>query len=199
MIHILPRLDPSGHTTATIYLARLSELLSLVPQEPLDAGIDMLLDAHASGNRVYVMGNGGSAATASHIANDLMKTCRVPGQKALRAFALTDNASLLTAWANDMAFDRVFAEYLGSVLEPEDVVVAISASGNSPNILKGLEMARLQRARTIGLLGFDGGAAADMVDVALVIPSFDYGLVEDAHMATGHAMSIAIRQALETD
>src|SRR5919202_788797 len=135
------------HTAAAEYLDKVTEV------------IDLLLEAHAGRHRVYVMGNGGSAATASHFVCDLSKTARVEGQAPLRAIALGDNGALLTAWANDTAYDRVFSEQIVCLVEPGDVVLAISASGNYRNILAGLQAARAQGVQTVALVGFDGGVA----------------------------------------
>ena len=183
-------------TNAVDYFSRLGQVLNLVPTRSLDAAIDLLLDARAAGRRVYLIGNGGSAATAGHIACDLAKGARVPGYAPLRTFALSDNTALMTAWANDTAYDQTFAEQIAGVVEAGDVVIAISASGNSPNIVAGLRTAAARGARSIGLLGFDGGAALGMVDIPIHIPCHDYGLVEDTHSAIGHAMTVAIRERL---
>ena len=186
-----------SHSTAVDYLAKLATTLALVPSEELDRAIELLLDARAAQRRIYVMGNGGSAATASHLVCDLVKTASVPGQQPLRVFALTDNVPLLTAWANDAAYERVFTEQIGALIEPGDVVIAISASGNSPNIVAGLAAAAAKGARTIGLVGFDGGAASHLADVVIHVPCDHYGLVEDTHAAIGHAITAAIRQHLQ--
>src|SRR5579885_152808 len=186
-----PPSSSQRHSLATANLPALSRALLEVSQGDLDRVVELLLETHAAGRRVYIMGNGGSAATAIHLANDFMKTAHVPGQNALRAFALVENVALLTAWANDMTYEEGFARHLAAVLDPEDVVVAISASGNSPNILEGLKAARACGAGTVGLLGFDGGLAHGLVDHAIHVPSRDYGLVEDAHVAIGHAISTA--------
>jgi D-sedoheptulose 7-phosphate isomerase len=181
------------------YLSGLVRTLDLVPSEPLAAAIRLLLDARATGRRVYIMGNGGSATTASHFACDLVKTAHVADHAPLRVFALTDNTPLLTAWANDRAYEDIFAEQIVALAEPGDVVIAISASGNSPNIVAGLAAAASIGGHTIGLLGFDGGAARRLVDIAIHIPCDDYGLVEDTHAAIGHAITGAIRAALLAD
>jgi D-sedoheptulose 7-phosphate isomerase len=182
--------------SASSYLARLSEVLALVPEAELRIAVETLLEARAAGRRVYLIGNGGSAATAGHIACDLAKGARVPGKAPLRTFALSDNTALMTAWANDSAYEQTFAEQVAGVAEAGDVVIALSASGNSPNIVAGLRAAAARGARTIGLLGFDGGAARDLVDISIHIPCNDYGLVEDTHSAIGHALTLAIRTAL---
>jgi len=187
----------SAHRIAGDYFAELASVLSLVPGAALARVIDLLLDARRTGRRVYVMGNGGSSATASHFACDLVKTAQVPGLKPLRVFALTDNTPLLTAWANDSAYDRSFAEQVHALVEPEDIVIGISASGNSPNIVAGLTAATEAGARTVAFLGFDGGASYNLADVPIHIPCHNYGLVEDAHSAIGHAITAAVRQALQ--
>jgi D-sedoheptulose 7-phosphate isomerase len=182
--------------SALTYLDDLAGVLRLVPSEPLAEAIDLLLAARAAGRRVFVIGNGGSAATASHFVCDLVKTAHVPGRRPLRVFALADNAPLLTAWANDDCYEHSFAEQIAALVEADDVVIAISASGNSPNIVAGLEAARALGARTIGLVGFDGGRARQLVDIAIHVPCHDYGLVEDTHAAVGHAITMAIRATL---
>ncbi|MCC6176227.1 MAG: SIS domain-containing protein [Chloroflexi bacterium] len=178
------------------YLERLRCLLSQVPSDRLTAAVDLLLEARQRARRVYVMGNGGSASTAAHFVCDFQKTATIPGQVPLRAYALTDNTALVTAWANDSTYENIFAGQIAALVEPGDVVVAISASGNSPNIIAGLTAATLKGARTIALVGFDGGTAGQIADVTIHIPCHDYGLVEDVHSALGHAMTTAIRQAV---
>jgi D-sedoheptulose 7-phosphate isomerase len=178
------------------YLEHLRLVLAQVPTDRLSAAIDLLLDARQSSRRVYVMGNGGSASTAAHFVCDFQKSAAIPGQSALRAISLTDNAALMTAWANDAAYEHVFAGQIMALAEPGDVVLAISASGNSPNVVAGLTAAAQKGARTIALVGFDGGAASQIADVTVHIPCHDYGLVEDVHSALGHAMTSAIRQAI---
>jgi D-sedoheptulose 7-phosphate isomerase len=195
----LGRADSSLRSGALEYLSTLARVLNQVPGEALGQAIALLLEAHAASKRVYVMGNGGSSATASHFVCDLAKTARVASYPRVKAFSLTDNTPLLTAWANDCSYEDVFAEQIRGLVEPGDVVIAISASGNSPNILAGLVAAAAQGALTIGLLGFDGGAARDLVDVAVHVQASDYGIVEDTHSALTHAMANAVRAALETD
>ncbi len=195
------RLDATetcARRTATRYLEDLARVLTTVPGEALERAIELLLEARDRGRRVYVMGNGGSAATATHLASDLMKTAQVAGLEPLRVLALTDNTSLLTAWANDTAYERIYAEQVAALVDPGDVVIAISASGNSPNIVAGVMAAAAKGARTIGLLGFDGGESRALVDIAIHTPCHNYGLVEDSHSAIGHAMTAAIRSALES-
>jgi D-sedoheptulose 7-phosphate isomerase len=182
--------------TASEYLSNLARVVELVPPDALESVIDAILAARRTGHRVYVMGNGGSAATASHFVCDIVKSARVDGLAPVRAFALADNASLVTAWANDYAYEHIFAEQINALVEPGDVVIGITASGNSPNIVAGFEAALKRGAQTIALVGFDGGVVRDQVDVAVHIPCHDYGLVEDTHAAIGHAITTAVRTTL---
>lgn len=190
-VDLPPELD-----AALSYLDRLSQVLSLVQPQAVSRAIEVILQTCAGGGRVYVMGNGGSAAIASQFVCNLTKTAQAPPRAAIRAFSLTDNAPSLTAWANDVAYDQIFARQIEVLVEPRDLVIAISASGNSPNVVAGLNAAKRVGAHTMGLLGFDGGAALGIVDVAVHVPCADYGLVEDTYMALGHAFTRAIKVAL---
>lgn len=185
--------------TASKYLTNLASVVSQVDGGALSEVVEYILKARATGRRVYVMGNGGSSATASHFVCDLVKTARIADLAPIRAFALADNAPLITAWANDHAFERIFAEQINALVEDGDVVVGISASGNSPNIVAGLIAAREKGAHTIALVGFDGGIARNLADIAVHIRCHDYGLVEDTHAAIGHAVTAAVRAALLGD
>jgi D-sedoheptulose 7-phosphate isomerase len=184
-------------SVAVGYINALGQTIGSVSWDVLDRLVDVLLEARSERRRVFVMGNGGSAATASHMVADLMKTAQVDGFAPLRAYSLTDSVPAFTAWSNDTSYSFSFAGQIRAQVETGDVVMAISASGNSPNIIEGLHEARALNALTIGLLGFDGGRALDMVDIAIHIPCFHYGLVEDLHLAIGHAVTAAIRTHLE--
>ena len=160
--------------------------------------IELLLEAYHRRARVFVLGNGGSASTASHFACDLGKNVLGPGRPRFKVVALTDNVPLLTAWANDTAYDRVFAEQLENLVEPDDVVVAISGSGNSPNVLRAIELARDRGAITVGLTGFRGGRLKPLCDVSVVVPSERMDQIEDAHMALQHLVCHVLRELLST-
>jgi D-sedoheptulose 7-phosphate isomerase len=155
----------------------------------------MLLRARDERRTVFVLGNGGSAATASHLACDLGKGTATEGAARFRVLSLCDNSSLLTALGNDHSFEQIFVEQLKGLLGDRDVVIVISASGNSPNVLRALEYARSRGAQTIGLLGFGGGEAAKMVDVALVSATRNYGIAEDLHLVLQHMLTQAIRKS----
>ena len=158
--------------------------------------MEIILDAHARQGHVYVVGNGGSATNATHFACDLSKATIVEGRTRLRVTSLADNIALLTAWANDTSYEMVFSEQLANLLNPGDVVIAISASGNSPNVVSAIRTARLLGASAVGLVGFSGGRLLEMVDAAVHVPSHDYGVVEDCHSVLEHAITASARTAL---
>ncbi|HSJ27007.1 MAG TPA: SIS domain-containing protein [Acidimicrobiia bacterium] len=170
-------------STAQTYLEELSRLLASVDLDALDRVVEAIADARDRGAMVFIAGNGGSAATATHWVNDLCKAASRSGRRPIRAMCLSDNVSWLTALGNDEGYDRVFAGQLGNLAEPGDVLVVISASGNSPNLLRAVEYASSIGVRTAALLGFDGGALLPMVDDSVWIETAhgEYGLVESAH------------------
>ncbi|TMB88991.1 MAG: SIS domain-containing protein [Chloroflexi bacterium] len=158
--------------------------------------VDHIMEAHAAERHVYIIGNGGSASTATHFACDLGKATIVEGRARLRVTSLTDNVAFLTAWANDTSYERVFAEQLLSLLDPGDVVIAVSASGTSPNILAAVEVAKRVGAVTLALVGFSGGRLLNVVNAAVHIPVSDYGVVEDCHLVLQHAITDSVRTRL---
>ena len=186
------------HVVATRHLAWLAETLLRVPAEPVAQAIDLLVAARAEGRRVWVFGNGGSAAIASHLVCDLIKNATRDGETPLRSIALTDNVPLLTALSNDLSYERVFAAQIELLVDRDDVVIAISSSGKSPNIVAAVHAARACGARTIALVGFDGGPMRNLADVVVHVPVHDYGIVEDAHAAIGHALAAAVRASPAT-
>jgi D-sedoheptulose 7-phosphate isomerase len=173
------------------YTDYIAELLNCLDWGAIDRVGRILENARHLGRTIFLIGNGGSAATASHFANDLSIGPRKLGAQAYRAISLSDNAAILTAAGNDLGYDKVFVEQLRTLLDAGDVVIAISASGNSPNILKAVEYANQLGAVTIGFTGFDGGALASMVSehVNVATPKGDYGPVEDLHLMLNHLIS----------
>jgi D-sedoheptulose 7-phosphate isomerase len=169
---------------------------SAIDLDCLETAATTLLACQARGRLVFSAGNGGSASTASHFACDLAKGTRSNGPPTFRVVALTDNLPVLTAWANDSGYDRVFAGQLESLARPGDVLVAISASGNSPNILAAAEAARALGVSTIGLTGRRGGRLAQLVDLAIRVPSDRIEVVEDAHLVIAHSLCVAVRERL---
>lgn len=171
--------------------------LRTVPLPAVAAAAEALDGIRRRGNRVYAMGNGGSASTATHLVCDLTKTAHRPPEPALRAFALSDNIALLTAYANDVSYADTFVSQLTTHAEPGDAVIAISASGRSPNIIAALRAAQRMDLLTIGMLGCGGGDAADLVDIPLIVDSDDFGVIETAHIAIVHAFADVLRAAPE--
>ena len=175
------------------YLEDLKSVLDKLPLEQLDKIVGVLEAAHAAGKQIFVIGNGGSAATASHMMNDLNKgTLGHKGDapwKRFRVISLTDNVSLLTAWANDTDYNSIFAEPLKNLAQRGDVLIAISASGNSPNIVAAVEVAKQLGLTVLGLGGFTGGKLAQIADVCFLVPSNGYGPVEDVHMILDHILT----------
>ena len=150
--------------------------------------------AERNGKQVFVMGNGGSAATASHIATDWSKTAERTGKTLIRCMSLNDNLPFMTAIANDLGYDAVFVRQLENLLNAGDVVVIISGSGNSPNVIKAAEYAKSKGAVTVGMTGFTGGKLRKLVDICLHIESDQYGVIEDLHMAAGSILAFYLKQ-----
>ncbi|MBU1169627.1 MAG: SIS domain-containing protein [Proteobacteria bacterium] len=170
------------------YLGYLSGLLQGIDPDTISQIIDTIEIAGDNGKHIYFIGNGGSAAIASHYANDINVGTRARGVSPIKATSLTDNLALLTAVANDEGYNRVFVSQLEGRLQRGDVVVAFSVSGNSENVLEALDFAVRQGAITIGMTGFDGGRMKDITDIHLHIPTFEgeYGPVEDVFSIVGH-------------
>src|SRR5438067_5130212 len=143
-------------------------MVHAISLQHLQQVLRMLEETYYHGHRIFIMGNGGSAATASHFALDLAKNTIMPGAPRLKAISLTDHVPLITAWSNDTAYEHIFAEQLANMIEPGDVVIGISTSGNSPNVINALHLARTFQAATIGLLGATGGKLKSIVDAAVL-------------------------------
>jgi D-sedoheptulose 7-phosphate isomerase len=178
------------------HISEVQQALSKIPIPSIERVVQIVLEAYERQGHLYIMGNGGSASTATHFACDLSKATIVEGRARLRVTSLTDNVALLTAWANDTSYQDVFAEQLANLLNPGDVVVAISASGESANVLAAVEQARARGAITVALVGFSGGQLKRVVDAAVHVPSMSYGVVEDCHLVLEHAITESTRAAL---
>lgn len=164
--------------------------------EAVERVFQRLCRARDSGATLYVAGNGGSAATASHWANDLGKAPKPTQRSAIRVMCLSDNSPWLTALANDEGYERVFSGQLENFARPGDVLVVISASGNSPNLIRAVELAQGRGVFTIGFLAFDGGALKKKVDdmVWVATDKGAYELAEDCHMALCHILARCLTQ-----
>lgn len=178
------------------YWHELAYIMQAMPFDALTKAAQQLLDCYRRGSTVFIVGNGGSAATASHFACDLAKGTQAAGLPAFRVVSLSDNVPLMTAWANDTHYERIFAEQLATLNRPEDMVIAISASGNSPNILAAARVARQSGAHTIALTGQDGGKLAQLVDLTIHVPARSIEQVEDAHLVIAHSLCVVLRGRL---
>lgn len=178
------------------YFKLVQQHLEQLDLEQVACAVEALLEANYRGATIFIFGNGGSAATASHFANDLAKGCNVEGYNRFRVISLVDNLPLLTAWANDVSYEEVFAEQLRNLLRPGDLVIAISGSGNSPNILRGVEFGRNAGAYTIGFCGYGGGKLRHMVDLAVSTSCNVMEQVEDIHMCLCHNIATTVRETL---
>ena len=192
----VPR-DLSVRAALRDYWRDVADVAAAIDLASLEAAALALLSCQARGRVFFAVGNGGSAATASHFVCDLSKGTRRDGPPTFQAMALTDNVPLLTAWANDISYDRVFAEQLASLARPGDVLVAISASGSSPNVLAAAETARANGLVSIGLTGRSGGRLASLVDLVVRAPSDRIEVVEDAHLIVAHSLCVSVRQRLD--
>jgi D-sedoheptulose 7-phosphate isomerase len=168
----------------------------LIDRDAVRAVVDRLFACWSAGGTTYLIGNGGSAATASHMMNDLLKCTLVAGQPRFRSVALTDNVPAMTAFANDMSYEEIFVEPLRALLEPGDVLIALSGSGNSPNVLRAIAYAREVGAATVGLCGDTGGKLAGLADLAVKIPAARIGQQEDGHLILNHVIALALHERI---
>lgn len=178
------------------YISSLQTTLGDLPREQIQKTIDLLHQARLENRQVIIMGNGGSASTASHFACDLGKNTVIAGQPRFRVLALTDNMAMFSAYANDNGYESVFAEQLANLVNPQDIVIGISASGNSPNVLKAITLATQTGATTVGLTGFEGGRLAQLVDIEIRVPSSLIEQVEDVHLMLEHLIVTAVRERM---
>ncbi|MGA2014379.1 MAG: SIS domain-containing protein [Solirubrobacteraceae bacterium] len=181
------------------YVDRLGAALASLSRPQLVELGEILGRAYRNGKQVFTVGNGGSSSLASHMAADLGKNTIGPNMRRFRILSLNDNAAIVTALANDLGYENVFSEQLTNLIRAGDVLIVVSASGNSPNIIKAMRYARVQSAEVVALLGFDGGQAAGLADLAIVVPSRDYGIVEDVHLVINHILVEHFRTRLALD
>ena len=172
------------------YIDYLSSVLNNISLTDIEKFVEVLLEARERESSIFFIGNGGSAATASHFANDIAIGTRTY-EKPFRAISLCDNQAVITAIANDDGYEKIFSQQLQVLLKKQDVVVAISASGNSPNLIQAIDTSKEMGAITVGISAFDGGKMKEIVDVSLHVPTEkgEYGPAEDAHMVLDHLVS----------
>ncbi len=179
-----------------MYTDQLIGVLNALPEDKFLEINNVLLDARETGKQIFVVGNGGSAAAASHMVCDFGKNTRQPGKNRMRAICLNDNIPSLMAYANDEGYDIIFSEQLLALGKPGDILIAISGSGNSANILKVIETAREMQIKVIGLTGFQGGKMKAMTDICLVVPSDSMEMIEDVHLIINHILAGLMRGAV---
>src|SRR5487761_835858 len=186
------------------YLSGLKQILDQLPLGEARQAAEILFRAYQTDHTVFLFGNGGSAALASHMAADLGKATHVPGPawlapvKRLKALSVADSMPLVTAWGNDAEYEQVFAGQMENFIQAGDVAFGISGSGNSPNVLRALELARRKGASTVGLAGCGGGKMKALLDCAIVVPCHNVQKVEDAHLILAHMIFLDLKQRIES-
>lgn len=182
------------------YLGQFKEVLGSLDFGDFESIINILIKAYQENKQVFIIGNGGSASLASHFACDLGKgtvqNFSDDGEKRFKAISLTSNTALMTAYSNDMGYEHVFSQQLKNMIAEGDIVIAISASGNSENVVTAVNFAKKSKAITIGLIGFSGGKLKDIVDYKLWVNSNDYGIVESVHTVFEHMICSAIKERI---
>jgi histidinol-phosphate phosphatase family protein len=186
---------PDGRSFGSAYAAQLARALGSVDMVAIAMIAEVLNDAYDRDASVFACGNGGSASIANHLQCDHVKGVRNGTDLTTRVFSLSTNIELFSAIGNDHGYDLVFEYQLQSLARTGDVLIAVSSSGRSPNIVRALEWANRHGMRTIALTGFSGGAARDLATVSVHVPSDNYGIIEDAHQACMHLLAQYVRQS----
>ena len=198
MMTSIPAFPASVYSDVADYLTAYAELTAAgwqsIDRAAIRRASEVLLSAYTAGNQVFVCGNGGSAAIAAHFECDHVKGVHNATDLSPQVRSLTENVALLTAIANDLAYEEVFAFPLARFCRRDDVLLTISSSGNSPNIVKAIECAHARGLTTIALTGFDGGAARQTALISLHVDVKNYGVVEDIHQGIMHVLAQYIRQ-----
>jgi D-sedoheptulose 7-phosphate isomerase len=188
------------------FLSEFADVGKRISENDINKAIDLLFDAWKKWSKIFIIGNGGSASTASHFACDLAKTTAVEGKKRFKVISLTDNVPLLTALTNDNGFASIFVEQLKNLLEKDDVLIAISVHGGSgqdkaglwsQNLTAAIQYAKDNSARTIGIAGFDGGAFKKMTDVCVVVPANSTPYVESWHATLEHLICSCLKERIQ--
>jgi len=181
------------------YFEYLNNVLSGISLNAIDNFVKIILEARERGSSIFFIGNGGSAATASHFANDIAIGSR-EFDKPFRVISLCDNQAVITAIANDDGFEKIFSQQLRVLLKKQDVVVSISASGNSPNLIHAINTTKKMGAISVGISAFDGGKMKEIVDFSIHVPTEkgEYGPAEDAHMVLDHLVANYLMRYVKT-
>ncbi len=181
------------------YLEQVSKLVIKIPTKKISKITEIILDCYKKGNTVFIFGNGGGSSTASHFVCDLAKGTTTPGMPRLKALSLAENMPLLTAWANDTDYTNTFGEQLRNFVKEGDVVIGLSGSGMSPNVINAFHVANNANATSILFSGFDGGEAASIAGESIVVPSDDMQQIEDIHMMLSHVIFRCIRDEIRKE
>ena len=181
------------------YFKKLTGVFDIISKESIEEFINLLLIAYEKENKIFIMGNGGSASAASHFACDINKGVSYKLEKKFKVICLNDNVPTVMAYANDIGFDAIFKEQLSNFLDENDIVIGISGSGNSINVLKAIEYANQKNALTIGISGFDGGKLSSIAKKHILIPSDDMQIIEDLHMIIVHMTMQWLSESLNSN
>ncbi len=180
------------------YLTQLRSVLDGLDLAQVEAVLEVFEKAYRDDRTVFICGNGGSASTAGHWVCDFSKGTNRDGARRFRMYCLSDNLAMLTAYGNDVNYESIFAEPVRTYARPGDVVVLLTASGNSPNVLAAAKAAREAGAITVGLIGFGGGKLSSIVDYQVTVQCREYGPVEDLHLILDHIISLYVRKVIAT-
>jgi phosphoheptose isomerase len=178
------------------YLGDISSLMSKISESSIENVLNILYKAYQEDRQVFLFGNGGAAATSTHLACDLAKGATYPDKRRFKVLSLSENISILTAWANDTDYTNIFGEQLKNFVHHEDVVIGLSASGMSPNVINALKIANEMGAITILLSGYDGGKAANEAQHTLVVPTKNIQQIEDVHLIISHILYTCLRKKI---
>lgn len=184
--------------TLNNYFEEIKAIIDNMPMEPIERVLGILHDARLRGRQIFIMGNGGSASTASHFACDLAKRTRHPNWPSFRVIGLTDNMAIFSAYANDEGYDTVFAEQLNNLIRPSDVVIGISCSGNSLNVIRAIELANSRGAMTVAFTALSGGKLKDLAQVVIHVPTNRVDQAEDVHLMLEHMLSDDLYRLADT-
>lgn len=184
---------------AASYVRKIQDMLTNLDLKEVERLTNTVLDAYKNDKQIFIIGNGGSASAASHMACDWGKGTVVPGKRRMRVISLTDNMAMFSAIANDFGYENVFVEQLKNILNPGDLVVGISASGNSPNVVNALRYANQAGGITASIVGFTGGAMKKESDIVIFLKNSEYGPVEDGHLILNHIVATYLQSRFNVD
>jgi D-sedoheptulose 7-phosphate isomerase len=188
-----------NNTMLKDYFARLSDTLDHLDLNAISSLVDMLLKAREEGKTIFIFGNGGSAATASHVTGDFLKGISYNLDKRFKLHCLNDNVSGMMAISNDLSYEEIFIEQLKAFLQKDDLVIGISGSGNSANVVKAMDFAKSKGAKTVAFCGYKGGKIKDIADLVIHAPIHDMEVTEDVHIIIFHAIKQIMMKKLKGD